>query len=244
MNLEHSQELQESQYEFPYHWFKSPGTFDGRLYFGYLNQCLEIITDSNKKESKILEVGCGDGRFLGLLRESGFENLYGSDYSEAGVAFARLFLPGVDFTVADATIRLPYENNVFDAIFLIETLEHIQLNKVSLIISELTRILKPGGKLVITVPSTLVPVHPKHYQHFTVESLKNIIEPQLKVKEIRGQDAANLKILQLLYKFLDNRWWQLKKSSYWYNTHIWTKHFNKCDVKFARRFIACAQKIK
>lgn len=241
MNLEQQQKIQEQQYEFPYHWFKSPNTFDGRLYFGYLNRCADLI-DCENHESNILEVGCGDGRFLGLLQERGFKKLHGSDYSESGVGFARLFLPSVEFSVADATENLPYENGFFDVIFLIETLEHIQLEKVPRIFSEIARVLKPGGKMIITVPSTLVPQHPKHYQHFTVESLKKTVEPLFTVKELHGQDAANHICLEKAYKFLDNRWWQIKPLASWYNRKIWTKYFNVAKLAASRRFIVLAEK--
>lgn len=48
--------------------------------------------------------------------------------------------------------KLPYKKNFFDKIFSVSVIEHIENNGDTKCIKELARVLKPGGKIVITTP--------------------------------------------------------------------------------------------
>lgn len=240
--LSERQKIQEQEYALPYHWFKDRSTFGGRVYFGYQNICLEVVRDMDLG-AKILDAGCGDGRFLGVLRERGFINLYGTDYSERAVSFARLLLPEAAMSVADLT-ALSYEDNFFDAIFMIETLEHIIPESIPVIISNFKRVLKPGGKLIITVPSKNAPMIPnsKHYQHFSADSLTAYLKNDFNVIEIIGQDKSGFSLLNILYSLLDNRFWDIKFLRQRYNLKWWSRWYNRCGQDEGRRLIAVCQK--
>lgn len=72
---------------------------------------------------RVLDVGCGDGLFLGMLNKKGFE-AYGVDMSEDGVRKCRE--KGLDAVVYDASRgKLPFDNNVFDSVSLLDILEHL-----------------------------------------------------------------------------------------------------------------------
>jgi predicted SAM-dependent methyltransferase len=60
----------------------------------------------------------------------------------------------VDY-VADASERLPFENDTFDIIHASHILEHIDWKKSESTIAEWVRILKPGGQLEVWVPDAL-----------------------------------------------------------------------------------------
>ncbi len=62
--------------------------------------------------------------------------------------------PTVDF-LADFNEVLPIKDEDFDGVFSRFAIEHISWQKVKLFISEIYRILKPGGKAVIVAPNTL-----------------------------------------------------------------------------------------
>jgi SAM-dependent methyltransferase len=49
--------------------------------------------------------------------------------------------------------RLPFEDNTFDKIFLLAVYEHIPLDKTIPLLLELKRILKPNGKIILTIPT-------------------------------------------------------------------------------------------
>lgn len=244
MNLSEAQKIQEVQYKIPYHWFKKPDMFDGRMYFGYLSLALRVLKKfPSLNNVRAAEFGSGDGRFLGLIREAGVHDVTGVDYSQDAIAFSRLLVPEAKYTIADFTKKLSFEDNSFDLIFLVETLEHLPPESIPSFFKEVHRVLRSDGYFVITVPSVLVPVHPKHYQHFSTEKIHSIMSDFHNVKII-GQDNLNKRTVSLLYKLLDNRFWVIKPLAAWFNTQVWTKHVNESPLKSAGRFIIFAQNNK
>ena len=134
-----------------------------------------------------MEAGCGDGRFLHELRkETDNAILHGIDYSARAISFARVFNPGVALSVADLTKDLPFDDGYFDQAVLIETIEHIPPESLSHALTEVARVVKAGGRVVITVPHVNRKLDEKHYQHFDSKSLKRVIEPHFSVQELRG----------------------------------------------------------
>jgi len=85
---------------------------------------------------RFLEIGCGPNRI------QGFETLN--------------IVPGpcVDY-VADASKKLPFEDNSFDIIYSSHTLEHIPWYQTKNVLVEWIRVLKSGGSLEIWVPDGL-----------------------------------------------------------------------------------------
>ncbi|KKQ25102.1 MAG: Type 11 methyltransferase [Microgenomates group bacterium GW2011_GWC1_37_12b] len=100
-----------------------------------------------KKESKLLEVGCGDGVFLKRIVKTYKVKAWGIDISSNSIRRAKIDdEQKIKFRVADAT-KIPFPKNSFDNIICFDTLEHIKdQNKV---IEEMIRVLKPGGKLLL-----------------------------------------------------------------------------------------------
>ncbi|MCI0455964.1 MAG: class I SAM-dependent methyltransferase [Gemmataceae bacterium] len=99
---------------------------------------------------RILDAGCGNGRYTRfLLREADADALItGFDYSQHMLQRARKRLPGhrASHVAADLT-RLPYADGSFDAIVCGWVLEHLPEPRMGL--SELARVLRPGGKLLL-----------------------------------------------------------------------------------------------
>lgn len=243
MTLTSKQKRQEVSYSKPYHWFMTDNYSEvGRLYFGYIHFCTNLAKNSN---GPILDAGCGDGRFLGELVQSGNnKNLHGVDYSERAVAFAKLLVPEADIRTAGLS-SLPWPDNYFSDIYLIETLEHIAPAEIPPILSELKRALKPDGRLIITVPSKGMgepKPDSKHYQHFSPESLKNTVEKYFSIASLYGQDKTGFHILKIFYRLVDNKFWDLKFFRRLYNQKIWPKLFNICKPQQGRRLIAICKK--
>ncbi len=242
------QSVQEEGYKTPYHWFKSPDTYDARLYFGYLNRCIDLAKKYSSVEvsrAEMIDVGCGDGRFLGILRDRGFTHLTGVDYSKRATAFATLLVPEADIICADVA-SMAHEGKKFDIAFFIETLEHIPPEKIPSVIENIRSVLNPEGLLVVTVPSLYGGApHPagKHYQHFTVESLTSAVTvgggfSQL---HIEGQDRMGVHALKVFYKMIDNDLWDIVPVRKYYNTEIWPRMFNVCPPHKGRRLVSVFQ---
>ena len=101
---------------------------------------------------KVLDVGCGNGMILSPL--VGRHEIYGLDISEMAVAQANA--AGVNARQHDLEDPLPFENAFFDMVFCGETIEH-QVDT-DWLLSEINRVLMPGGKLVLTYPNIRTPI--------------------------------------------------------------------------------------
>lgn len=184
------QAIQEQRYFFPYHYLDLRSDehrfFLHLEYLGYLRLVKKLIAPFNGQ--RILDAGCGDGRFCYEMSKENV-HLTGVDFSAAAIAWAKLFNPGIDFYAQDLKdLDLPYS---FDVICFIETLEHIIPEQIPSVLALLSSRLKPEGKLIITVPSTKMPLIPKHYQHFTVDSLTKALEGHFIVEEAHGTTISD-----------------------------------------------------
>lgn len=109
------------------------------------------------KGAKVMEIGCGRGGFVPALLAAGARHVVAADFSETAVAKARshaaeLGLADVEFRVEDIeAITLPSE--AFDVVVSCETIEHVPSPRRAL--AELSRILRPGGYLILTTPNYL-----------------------------------------------------------------------------------------
>lgn len=102
-----------------------------------------------EKGKVILDVGCGYGRTLDELYQSGYTNLIGIDFSEGMIKRGRLQFPYLDLRVKEAEqIDLPDES--VDAVILLAVLTCIKTNEEQqAFINEIRRVLKPKGILYI-----------------------------------------------------------------------------------------------
>jgi SAM-dependent methyltransferase len=74
----------------------------------------------------------------------------GIDISQTAVAYAQAQCPGAQFQVAMLEEKLPFADEAFAAIWCTEVVEH--LFDVHAALAELNRVLRPGGKLILTTP--------------------------------------------------------------------------------------------
>lgn len=103
---------------------------------------------------RVLDVGCGEGRhtFEAVCRGAHVVSL---DLDPAGLRTTAggafdLGPPASHNAVQGDANRLPFADRNFDVVMCAETLEHISTDTQA--IAELARVLRPGGRLVVTVP--------------------------------------------------------------------------------------------
>jgi len=228
-------EIQDKQYDFPYHhipYFDDTGTAKsirslswGLDYLCYLKHLCEEIHSYGPQS--LLDVGCGDGRLLGTLGPEINEKV-GVDLSEKAIRFARAFHPEITFhqtKVADL-------NAVFDVVTAIEVLEHIPDDGVSMFLRSLNDRVKPGGMLVISVPTKVIPLQEKHYRHYDRQLLlSQLNEANIPFEVIRCEYLIRKDFLYKLYlkitriKLLKRSYghFQLNLLDRWMWSRLWDK---------------------
>lgn len=196
------QQLQEEEYEFPYHYMDIK-SHEYRLirnveYLSKIDFFKQLLKQYDCHH--ILDAGCGDGRIVFELNKVGF-NCTGVDLSDRAIAFARAFNPHSRFHIQDLT-RLSVEGK-FDAILLIETLEHIAPENINQILERIADHLTDNGIVIITVPSVNKKLEEKHYQHFTQKSLEGFVSKVLVPLEYFGYTRIGLRkaVFNILKRF-------------------------------------------
>lgn len=117
----------------------------------------EVSKVINKVDGKILDVGCNDGTFSKvILDKSDADRLIGMDVLKKTVDWANSHWKHtgkMKFIVADAH-KLPFKVQTFDAVFVLEVLEHV-FDPVK-VLNEVKRVLNKNGYAVFLVPSDSV----------------------------------------------------------------------------------------
>jgi ubiquinone/menaquinone biosynthesis C-methylase UbiE len=128
------------------------------------------ITDS----SSLLEVGCGDGALSGLIYKTFHCQITGIEPSPDGIRFSREMFEAYGFKGTfeiSEGYQFKYPDNHFDFIVLADVIEHLQYP--DLMLKEMKRVLKPGGKAIVTTPLR-TSEHPEdvmHVQEFFADEL-------------------------------------------------------------------------
>jgi len=95
-----------------------------------------------------LDLGCGDGR---LTERVDAERLTIADVSQVALDRAARRLPAATAVRLAPDAPLPLADNSFDLVLCVETIEHVR--DVQLLLSEIRRVLVPGGRLAVTTPA-------------------------------------------------------------------------------------------
>jgi len=105
-----------------------------------------------KNAEQVLDVGAGYGFMEELIQKTQRRiSLYGIDISPLGIRKLRSRFKG-KFEVADLR-EIPYPDNMFNAVFALEVLEHIPPTDALSALKELRRVLMRGGILIVSVPT-------------------------------------------------------------------------------------------
>jgi SAM-dependent methyltransferase len=130
-------------------------------------------------KGRLIDLGCGNIPFYGTYRDLINENIC-VDWPNSGHKNEYL-----DFE-CDLNQQLPFHESEFDTIIISEVLEHI--SNPELTWSEMARILKPGGRIILSVPF-LYKIHEAPYDYFryTEFALKNFAaKNHLQVLELKN----------------------------------------------------------
>ena len=180
-----------------------------RIYEQYWHERIKELSGGDKKEetpheifdtvssvletgNKILDVGCGDGFFSRYIKDK-FNEIYGAEIAEEAALIAQK--QNVFTSLMDLNSSLSYKDNTFDAVICSDVVEH--LFDPGFLLTEIYRVLRPNGQLVLTTPNirnfrnlyTLIfkGIFPQtspdtfvwgggHLHFFTREDIKNLLK--------------------------------------------------------------------
>lgn len=121
--------------------------------------------DRFRKTNNILEVGAGDGHFIGLAKQHGWNGVYATEFDDEAVKNVRQ--KGVK-THQGKLDPDNYELGSFDMIIFAGVLEHI--NNPDEEIGNFNKLLRPGGAVHVTTPNI------RSLSHFILGSKWNVIQ--------------------------------------------------------------------
>jgi SAM-dependent methyltransferase len=151
------------------------------LYYWASETHAEIIPKASSGRPLALELGCGNGRFLELLNERGWE---ANGIEAAEIPVRRCIDRGLNVRVEDIE-AMPPESRVYDAVFAWMVIEH--LHDPALALRRIRSSLKPQGLLLFSVPnfgSWEAKVFgrywyslqlPTHLNHFSPKTLRRLL---------------------------------------------------------------------
>ena len=171
------------------YWLQRNSQASKLLFRFYAMRMAGIIRDIKQRvvpKARVLDWGAGDGSFLRLLDQQGYES-YGIDRFSSPTSHQNLINASID----DA----PFANEFFDVICCFHVLEHIS-NPVASVAKAL-KLLKPGGLFVVEVPNiaswgykffkkTWYPLDiPVHLNHFSPSVLQKLIETTCRIEVLQ-----------------------------------------------------------
>ena len=202
-----------------------------------LRDKIKLVQGFKPKKGKLLDIGAGTGDFLVVAKANGW-NVTGIEPSEKAKGIAKA--KGVSFAESLADI----EDHSFDAVTMWHVLEHVP--DVEKQISELKRIIKPDGVIVVAVPNfnSYDAKHygshwaaydvPRHLWHFSKTAMQQLFGAQgMDVVKILPMvfDSFYVSLLSEKYKtgkmnFVKGFWNGLKsntkaKRNFEYSSHIY-----------------------
>jgi len=99
----------------------------------------------------ILDFGCGHQAYLLNQIKEQIKKGVGIDYDSESFRLA----PNIEVRNFHFTDKFPFLDKSYDKVFALAVIEHIDISRVSKLFREFSRILKPGGKVILTTPTVL-----------------------------------------------------------------------------------------
>ena len=144
----------------------------GRLALGSIRDALATQRMPLERLPTVLDFGCGVGRVLQHWPSPDSATLHGTDINPALINWSTKHLPFATFATNGTTPPLSFPDATFDLIYALSVFTHLPEELQRPWIDELTRVLKPGGYLLITV----------HGDHYLPE-----LEPEEQWRFLEGQ---------------------------------------------------------
>lgn len=147
--------------------------------------CMDMLGELS---GKVLEIGCGAGRYIRALKTYNPEiAAYGGDIQYEALADAKSHRADISYAQFDAC-KFPFGKEIFDLVCGFDVIEHVR--DVRTCISEIHRVLRPGGRFHGFIPCEGTP--------FTIYWVLRKIHLFGHLKEVHGGHIQNIHRKELL----------------------------------------------
>jgi 2-polyprenyl-3-methyl-5-hydroxy-6-metoxy-1,4-benzoquinol methylase len=123
---------------------------DLNMRLAFLLERARALDTAGQAPARVLDVGCGEGRFAAELARAGFL-VVGVDVAQEPLRRGRASHPELDLRVVPLAGPWPLADASFDVVWAGETIEHVADTAGWL--SELRRVLRSGGSLLLSTPA-------------------------------------------------------------------------------------------
>lgn len=152
------------------------------------------------KNKNVLDAACGEGYGSFILSKFA-KFITGIDISQEAVEYAKskYIRDNLEYRCASIT-KLPFENNTIDVVISFETIEHVDAVMQKQFLSEISRVLKPNGIMIMSSPDKLtysdIPNYknPYHVHELYVNQFKKLIEKYFKNVKLFYQGITKMKL--------------------------------------------------
>lgn len=158
-----------------------PGIVRENYWFRRHEVVYHWIIQEHDLSGTVVEAGCGEGYGADLLRRQGAQ-VVALDYDEQVVSHVRRSYPQVQPVQANL-VDLPLRSTTVDSVVSLQVIEHLW--DLGAFWSECRRVLKPGGRLIVSTPNRLTfspgvargqkPTNPFHVEEFDADQLVTLL---------------------------------------------------------------------
>ena len=133
--------------------FKDDGTWKRKqsILHNWCEKNLQPFLEKLSKQSRILELGCGQGQVLDFLNKQGFSSVEGVDTSEEQVMAAERY--GLQVYHSDVFDFIQASHHAYDLVLAIDFVEHFTCQELIQLLYGIKEILNEGGHLILRTPN-------------------------------------------------------------------------------------------
>lgn len=190
----YSDELKRAVYE-------SAGTsevvYNGDLKMVDTTKRFQRAVQEIKDGDKVLDIGCGVGNFTKLVKKTYSKcEIWGTDISDKVIEANQKEDPDIKYLYQHIGSQTELPDNYFDVVFCGETIEH--LDSPEILFQDAQRVLKKGGKLIITTPNEDHIKSDEHVWFYERADVKKLYEDN-GFKDIQMIDLPDIEHLFVIF---------------------------------------------